>query len=76
MECEQGGIELGAIELRYSPLPDGLQGEWNANKPRIFELKRLFFLDLSMADRRLHDDLRKIYSHLKAQRFDLHRPCS
>jgi hypothetical protein len=28
----------------------------------------LFFLDLSMVDRRLHDDLRlrKIYSHLKA----------
>jgi hypothetical protein len=33
-----------------------------------------FFLDLSMVDRRLHDDLRKIYLHLKAPRFDLHRP--
>jgi hypothetical protein len=31
-------------------------------------------LDLSMVDRRLHDDLRKIYLHLKAPRFDLHRP--
>jgi hypothetical protein len=37
-------------------------------------LKWLFFLDLSMVDRRLHDDLRKIYLHLKAPRFDLHRP--
>jgi hypothetical protein len=36
-------------------------------------LKWLFFLDLSMVDRRLHDDLRKIYLHLKAPRFDLHR---
>ena len=27
-----------------------------------------------MVDRRLHDDLRKIYLHLKAPRFDLHRP--
>jgi hypothetical protein len=27
-----------------------------------------------MADRRLHHDLRKIYLHLKAPRFDLHRP--
>ena len=26
-----------------------------------------------MVDRRLHDDLRKIYLHLKAPRFDLHR---
>jgi hypothetical protein len=33
-----------------------------------------FFLDLSVVDRRLHDDLRKIYLHLKAPRFDLHRP--
>jgi hypothetical protein len=28
---------------------------------------------LPMVDRRLHDDLRKIYLHLKAPRFDLHR---
>jgi hypothetical protein len=28
---------------------------------------------LTMVDRRLHDDLRKIYLHLKAPRFDLHR---
>jgi hypothetical protein len=41
---------------------------------RVFELKWLFFLDLSMVDRRSHDDLRKIYLHLKAPRFDLHRP--
>ncbi len=34
-------------------------------------MKRRFFLDLSMVDRRLHDDLREIYSHLKAPRFDL-----
>jgi hypothetical protein len=27
-----------------------------------------------MVDRLLHDDLRKIYLHLKAPRFDLHRP--
>jgi hypothetical protein len=27
-----------------------------------------------MVDRRLHDDLRKIYLHLKAPRFDLHGP--
>jgi hypothetical protein len=40
---------------------------------RVFELKWLFFLDLSIVDRRLHDDLRKIYLHLKAPRFDLHR---
>ena len=38
-------------------------------------LKWLFFLlDLSMVDRQLHDDLQKIYLHLKAPRFDLHRP--
>jgi hypothetical protein len=42
----------------------------------VFELKWLFFLDLSMVDRRLHDDLRKIYLHLKAPRFDLHRLAS
>jgi hypothetical protein len=41
---------------------------------RVFELKWLSFLDLSMVDRRLHDDLRKIYLRLKAPRFDLHRP--
>jgi hypothetical protein len=41
---------------------------------RVFELKWLFFLDLGMVDRRLHDDLRKIYLRLKAPRFDLHRP--
>jgi hypothetical protein len=40
---------------------------------RVFELKWPFFLDLSMVDRRLHDDLRKIHLHLKAPRFDLHR---
>jgi hypothetical protein len=33
-----------------------------------------FFLDLSMVDRRLHNDLRKLYLYLKAPRFDLHRP--
>jgi hypothetical protein len=38
-----------------------------------FELKWLFFLDLSMVDRRLHDDLRKIYLRLRAPRFDLHQ---
>jgi hypothetical protein len=27
-------------------------------RSRVFELKRLFFLDLSMVDRRLHGDLR------------------
>jgi hypothetical protein len=43
------------------------------DSPAVFELKWLFFLDLSMVDRRLHDDLRKIYLHLKAPRFDLHR---
>jgi hypothetical protein len=42
-------------------------------RARIFELKWLFLLDLSMVDRRLHDDLRKIYLLLKAPRFDLHR---
>jgi hypothetical protein len=31
-------------------------------------------LDLSMVDRRLHDDLRKVFLDLKAPRFDLHRP--
>jgi hypothetical protein len=44
-------------------------------RARVFESKRLFFLDLSMVDRLLHDDPRKIYSHLKAPRFDLHRAC-
>jgi hypothetical protein len=39
-------------------------------------LKRPFFLDLSMVDRRLHDDLRRIYLHLKAPRFDLRRAAS
>jgi hypothetical protein len=34
----------------------------------------LKLLDLSMAYRLLHDDLRKIYLHLKAPSFDLHRP--
>ncbi len=33
-----------------------------------------FFLDLSTVDRRLHDDLRKIFLHLEAPRFDLYRP--
>jgi hypothetical protein len=32
-----------------------------------------FFLDLSMVNRRLHDDLRKIYLHMTAPRFDLRR---
>ena len=32
-------------------------------KGRVFELKWLFFLDLSVVDRRLHDDLRKICLH-------------
>jgi hypothetical protein len=40
---------------------------------RVFELKWLSFLVLSRVDRRLHDDLRKIHSHLTAPRFDLHR---
>jgi hypothetical protein len=39
----------------------------------VFELNWLFFLDLGMVDRRLHDDLREICEHLKAPRFDLHR---
>jgi hypothetical protein len=39
----------------------------------VQQLKWLFFLDLSMVDRRSHDDLRKVYLHLKAPRFDLHR---
>jgi hypothetical protein len=29
---------------------------------------------ISMVDRRLHDDLRKVYSHLKAPLFDPHQP--
>jgi hypothetical protein len=41
---------------------------------RVFELKWLFLLDVSMVYRRLHDGLRKIYLHLKAPRFDLRRP--
>jgi hypothetical protein len=40
--------------------------------PRL-ELKWLFFLDLSMVDRLLHDDLRTICLHWKAPRFNLHR---
>jgi hypothetical protein len=39
----------------------------------VLELKRLFFLELSMVDRLLNDHLRRIYLHLKAPRFDLHR---
>jgi hypothetical protein len=39
---------------------------------RVVDLKWLFFLDLSMVDRRLRDDLRKICLLLKAPRFDLH----
>ena len=40
---------------------------------RVFELKWLFFLDLSMVDRRLHDDLRDFYMHLKAPCLDRRR---
>jgi hypothetical protein len=43
-------------------------GRWS----RVFELKWLFFW--SMVDRRLRDDLREIYLHLRVPRFDLHRP--
>jgi hypothetical protein len=44
-------------------------------RSRVFELKWLFFLDLSMVDRLLHEDLRKIYFNLKAPRFKLHWLC-
>jgi hypothetical protein len=58
-------VVLGAAAVPWQ------QGCSSTRRP--LELKRLFFLDLSMVDRRLHDDLRKIYLHLKAPRFDLHR---
>jgi hypothetical protein len=37
--------------------------------PRVHELKRLLFLDLSMVDRRLHDDLRKIFLRFESSAF-------
>ena len=58
---------IGSLSLRIHMVYDC----W---RTRVFELKRPFFLDLSVVDRRSHDDLRKIYSHSKAPRFHLRRP--
>jgi hypothetical protein len=61
-----GGIQGTGMENRRSSssYPNAYT-RWT----RVFELERLLFLDLSMVDRRLHDDLRKIYLRFESSAF-------